>query len=280
MKIWHCIVVGLGLLSPVGFGNEWSSRLTQGDPADLAGQAQFKGETEALLQALAQADGPTLDAHYNLIKRCLPGGHLAPTLSEKGQALAVDLAVRAPKNLTETFFRLHRAKSLSATAELKDSITTALESVPADQRPEGYADADAGAVIDPARMIAGKAVYNRLGICTTCHQADGKGMPGAFPPLAGSPWLDGNKDRLIKIVLKGLMGPIKVGDESYNSAMLPLEGLLTDKEIADVLTYVQNEWGNQGPAVFEDEVTKLRAASKAQTLPWTPEVLLKAHPLK
>ena len=277
IKKWHCIMIGLGLLVPVTFGNDWATRLSEDDPADLAGEAQFAGQVDDLLSALGSLEeGQTLDGHYPFIERCLPGGHLYSSLSEKNQLLAVGLAVKASKNLKETFFRLNRVRTLTPAEELKEAAKAALDSVPAIQRPEGY-NSDA---IDPARMAAGKAVYNRVGICTTCHQPDGKGMPGVFPPLAGSDWMDGDSTRQIKIVLKGLQGPIKVGGVDYNGAMMPLENLLTDQEIADVLTYVQNSWGNKASAVSEGQVAKVRADNLSKAPFWNPDALLKEHPLR
>lgn len=110
--------------------------------------------------------------------------------------------------------------------------------------------------------------------------AEWHGASRRVSPLAGSEWLDGDTERLIKIVLKGLMGELTVKGESYNNVMTPLELLLKDNEIADVLTYVRNEWGNSGPEVKTEEVSALREALKGQTLPYQVEEILKEHPLQ
>src|SRR5690606_37350208 len=125
----------------------------------------------------------------------------------------------------------------------------------------------------------GKEVYDRPGICVTCHQANGKGLPGAFPPLAGSEWVHGDPARIIKIVLKGMMGPVKVGNQEFNSVMTPLESLLTDEEIAAVVTYVRNEWENQGSAVTAEQVATIRQATAGQAF-FQAADLLKQHPLE
>ncbi|HVZ63016.1 MAG TPA: c-type cytochrome, partial [Lacunisphaera sp.] len=102
----------------------------------------------------------------------------------------------------------------------------------------------------------GKQVY--MGLCFACHQPDGKGLPGAFPPLAGSDFLQADRDRAVRIVLKGLSGPVTVNGNTINSAMPPQEAVLTDQQIADVLTYVFNSWGNKGDAFSADKVKAVR----------------------
>ena len=102
----------------------------------------------------------------------------------------------------------------------------------------------------------GKQVF--MGLCFACHQPDGKGMPGIFPPLAGSDFLQADHDRAVRIVLKGLSGPVTVNGATINSAMPPQEAVLTDAQIADVLTYVLNSWGNKGDAVSTDQVKAIR----------------------
>ena len=102
----------------------------------------------------------------------------------------------------------------------------------------------------------GKQVY--MGLCFACHQPDGKGLPGAFPPLAGSDFLKADRDRAVRIVLKGLTGPVTVNGQTINSAMPPQEAVLTDAQIADVLTYVTNSWGNSGEVFRADQVKAIR----------------------
>ena len=94
--------------------------------------------------------------------------------------------------------------------------------------------------------------------CAMCHQGEGQGLPGVFPPLAKSDYLmkiAQSKDRkeLVKIVLKGLTGKIKVNGQEYNNVMTPISGL-SDADVADVLTYVTNSWGNSAPRFTEEEV--------------------------
>ena len=91
----------------------------------------------------------------------------------------------------------------------------------------------------------GKAVYTKT--CIACHQATGAGIPGAFPPLAKSDYLNSDLNRAIKGVVKGLNGPVTVNGKKYNSAM-PAQAL-SDQQIADVLTYVYASWGNSKKTV-------------------------------
>lgn len=106
-------------------------------------------------------------------------------------------------------------------------------------------------------MKRGKGVYDGAGLCTVCHMPEGKGLTGAFPPLAKSDYLMEDVNRSIKIVIEGLTGEIEVNGEKYNGAMQPSG--LDDKDIADVLNYVRNSWGNKGEVVTEAMVAKVRA---------------------
>ncbi len=94
--------------------------------------------------------------------------------------------------------------------------------------------------------------------CLPCHQATGAGIPGAFPPLAKSEWVNGPVKSLIRIQLRGLMGPITVKGTTYNSVMPP-NATMTDDQIAAVLTYVRSNFGNKSSAVTADQVKALRS---------------------
>jgi nitrite reductase (NO-forming)/hydroxylamine reductase len=105
-------------------------------------------------------------------------------------------------------------------------------------------------------MARGEAVY--LANCAACHQPGGEGLPGAFPPLAASDYLLGDRQQVMQAALFGLSGPITVNGMDYNGVM-PSMGYLSDQELADALTYVFASWGNTGSAVSVEEVTALRA---------------------
>ena len=93
--------------------------------------------------------------------------------------------------------------------------------------------------------------------CGACHQRDGKGDSGRFPPLAGVDWVTGDEKRLINVVLNGLEGAIEVNGEMYNGAM-PQHSFLSDQQIADVLTYIRGSFGNQASEITAEQVSEVR----------------------
>ena len=134
---------------------------------------------------------------------------------------------------------------------------------------------------DAKLYLLGKEVYHRDAHCATCHQENGKGLPDAgFPPLAKTKWVNEDPERLIKLTLKGITGPIEVNGKKYTGAMTPFEGLLNDREIAGVLTYVRNSFGNKTKAISPDDVKKIRASMKGKPDILEAEALLKEHPHK
>ena len=104
------------------------------------------------------------------------------------------------------------------------------------------------------RLARGERVFQR--VCAACHQPNGEGLRGVFPPLAASDWLMEDKERSIRAVVHGLTGRITVNGEVYESVM-PALGL-SDEEVANVLTYVRNSWGNEGEMVVPAEVAAVR----------------------
>jgi mono/diheme cytochrome c family protein len=129
-------------------------------------------------------------------------------------------------------------------------------------------------------MQLGLQVYNKP-TCVACHQANGKGLPGQFPPLVQSDYLkEPEPGRVIRIVLDGLSGPLQVEGQTFNGAMVPWKDALTDEEIAAVLTYVRQnpEWGNKAPAVTPERVKAVRDKVKDRKQPWTQEELQKIAP--
>ena len=99
-------------------------------------------------------------------------------------------------------------------------------------------------------MARGKAVYGEQ--CVTCHREKGEGIPEIYPPLAKSDYLMANKERSIGIVVNGASGEITVNGSKYDNEMLSAD--LTDQQVADVLNFVRNSWGNKGDAVKPEEV--------------------------
>jgi mono/diheme cytochrome c family protein len=121
-------------------------------------------------------------------------------------------------------------------------------------------DAEVAVATAGELMAKGQGVYNAN--CAACHQPNGQGLAGAFPPLAGSDYLAGNREDVISTALFGLTGPITVNGVDYNGVM-PSLGHLPDEDLAAAITYVFGSWGNDLAAVSVAEVAAIRAAAGA-----------------
>lgn len=133
---------------------------------------------------------------------------------------------------------------------VKEKPTEAVEVKVAEVKPEVPKE-----VIDKA-MVAGKASYAN---CMACHQPTGAGIPGVFPPLAKSNWVnDLEAKELAKIVIRGLQGEVEVNGTKYASVMAPLAAVMNDQQISDVLVYVKNSWGNTGGYISPEQVKEVR----------------------
>ncbi len=131
---------------------------------------------------------------------------------------------------------------------------------------------------DPERIVflEGRKLYSQN--CAACHQASGLGSAGQFPPLAGSDWVNTEgPNRIIRLVLHGIQGPIKVNGLDYNNAMVPWKDNMTDQQVASVISYVRRnkDWNHSFSGVTPEEVKKIRDADKSRTAPWSAEELLK-----
>ena len=128
------------------------------------------------------------------------------------------------------------------------------------------------------KVDSGKKVFAVR--CASCHQANGLGIAGQYPPLAGSKWVTSDPGLITNIILKGLKGEIIVKGETYgtsaavNMAAVPI----SDREIANVTTYVRQAWGNEAPEILESEVRAFRDASKDQIDQWTGDQLVEMYP--
>jgi mono/diheme cytochrome c family protein len=132
------------------------------------------------------------------------------------------------------------------------------------------------------QFLVGQKIYFREGLCVTCHQPDGKGLDPAFPTLEKSPWVTGDPDRLIKLTLYGLMGPMELNGKKYDGQvpMTPFGGMLNDAELAAVLTFVRNTFGNEAAPITAAQVAAVRKATAGRAAFYTVEELLKQHPMK
>lgn len=123
------------------------------------------------------------------------------------------------------------------------------------------------ALQDGARIYADR--------CSACHREDGRGVAGDVPPLAGSDWVVGRRDQLLRIVLGGLEGDVVVQGETYSGTMPRLWGA-SDAAVAAVVTYVRTSWGNDASPVSEQDVVAVRQFVDQRTAPWTVEELEQA----
>jgi mono/diheme cytochrome c family protein len=120
----------------------------------------------------------------------------------------------------------------------------------------------------------GEQLYQQR--CITCHQADGRGIPGSFPPLVGSEYANASNPAVpILIVINGIAGPLTVHGQQYNGLMPPygVGIVMSDEEVASLLTYVRTSWGNQASQITAEDVARVRAMPRERTGSMTAEEL-------
>ena len=149
----------------------------------------------------------------------------------------------------------------------------------------GHADGMRAQLDDAQQKVydQGRTIFSRDAHCITCHQGNGQGLPNIYPPLKGKEWI-GDSDVLINIVLKGLWGPLEVDGKRFDptKGVPPMMGfgpMLNDQEMAAVLTYVRQSFGNDYDPITPDAVGKVRKATESRTNVWRVDELMKAHPI-
>ena len=181
------------------------------------------------------------------------------TVVPVGGAAMVDLEMDVPGTYQFVDHSMFRAFNKGAMGAMQ---------VEGSSRPEIFSGRQAEGIFNPGTRLQrvaaatastdhGKSIYDR--ICTTCHQPDGRGMPGVFPPLAHSDYLMNDTERAIRVLMEGLQGPITVNGQTFNGAMPNFS--LKDEEIAAVLSYVRSNFGNSGTPVTVAEVQRVRGAT-------------------
>jgi mono/diheme cytochrome c family protein/glucose/arabinose dehydrogenase len=178
-----------------------------------------------------------------------------------GEISADDASKTALKSLTQSPFALAK--------DAANFSITAREPKPVAAKPQGPKFSPE----EMKRFETGKANYET--VCLPCHQPHGLGQEGLAPPLVGSEWIAGSEQRLARILLNGLRGPIKVKGQPFELDM-PALGVLEDEQLATVLTYVRNEWGHSYPPVSASTVKKVRDETADHNDSWTQEELLKS----
>jgi len=256
--------------------------LFNGAEGSLTGPRALQAKVGEEVRLFVGNGGPNLVSSFHVIGAIFDrvwreGGTAAETnvqttLIPAGGAALVEFPARVPGSYTLVDHSIFRAFNKGAIASL---VVTGPETpglYSAQGRDEAYggaaAPAPTAAAVAPTdgpqtkdqQIAAGAQVFART--CAACHQPTGMGIPNAFPPLAGSDFLMADKARSVGIVLGGLTGPVTVNGNTFNSVM-PSHAFLSDQELADVLTYVRNSWGNQGDAVTKDELAARRAQGTA-----------------
>ena len=196
------------------------------------------------------------------------------TLIPSGGAAIVEFHVRVPGSYVLVDHSILRAFNKGALAILKaegpedktiysgkevDSVYLGDKAANLAAVSEARAAEASGTLTREQQIKAGEARFT--GTCSVCHQANGAGLPGVFPPLAHSDFLMADKQRAINIVLNGLSGKVTVNGNEFNSVMPPMSQL-NDDELANILTFVRNSWGNGGEAVSAEEVKAVRANTR------------------
>lgn len=249
--------------------------LFNGAEGSLAGAKALKARTGEKVRIFVGNGGPNLTSSFHVIGEIFDrvyteGGtkvqeNVQTTVVPAGGAAIVEFTVEVPGKYILVDHALFRAFNKGAVGTLEvagESRNDLYTHKRADQPYTGpVARGPVMPAIAPAEgPITGESTYKR--VCAACHQPDGRGMTGAFPPLAKSDYLAGaNKDVLVDHILNGLQGPITVNGTTYNSAMPPMQ-FLTDEEIAAALTYVRASWGNNLDAISPDEVARVRGQGK------------------
>ena len=144
-------------------------------------------------------------------------------------------------------------------------VAFALPTSDADQEEASGAAMEETAASDGARLYETR--------CASCHQFNGKGVTGQFPPLLETEWVTGDKGRLIRIILGGISGEIEVDGVVYSGAMPPWGDFLSDTDVAAILTHVRTSWGNEASPISAEEVARVRAATEAKEGMWTADEL-------
>jgi nitrite reductase (NO-forming) len=258
--------------------------LFNGSETSLTGDNALKASVGQSVRLFVGNGGPNLVSSFHLIgeifdKVWYEGGtkfqeNVQTTLVPAGGAMIAEFHLEVPGSYVLVDHSIFRAFNKGALGILKvdgpdnlaiysgkevDSVYLGDKAASMASVTTAAASNAAGTLSQDEQVAAGKSLF--AGTCSVCHQENGAGLPGVFPPLAGSDYLASHsKEEIVRIVLNGLTGPVKVNGQDYNSVMPPMSQL-TDDEVANILTYVQTGFGNKGARVLTDEVTAIRAAT-------------------
>jgi len=259
--------------------------LFNGAEGALTGDKAIAAKTNETVRLFVGNGGPNMVSSFHVIgaifdKVRFEGGtevqsNVQTTLIPAGGAAVVEFSTKVPGSYVLVDHSIFRAFNKGALAILKvngpqDKAVYSgkeLDAVYLGDRAQPNLEAVATATQAAAQgtltlqdqVHAGQALF--AGTCSVCHQSNGAGLPGVFPPLAGSDYLAADPSRAIGVLLQGLNGKVTVNGSEYNSVMPPMNQL-NDDEVANILTYVLNSWGNPGGQIHTEDVRKVRAEKK------------------
>jgi nitrite reductase (NO-forming) len=258
--------------------------LFNGAEGALTGDKALKAKTNEKIRLFVGNGGPNLVSSFHVIgaifdKVRFEGGsmfqkNVQTTLIPSGGAAIVEYQTKVPGSYVIVDHSIFRAFNKGALAIMKvegpenkaiysgkevDSVYLGDRAAPnLAAVTKATAAAASGTLTLQDQVNAGKALFN--GTCSVCHQPNGAGLPGVFPPLAKSDFLNADPKRAIGIVTQGLTGKVTVNGKDYVSVMPPMNQL-NDDEVANILTYVLNSWDNKGGQIKTEEVKAVRAKS-------------------
>ena len=260
--------------------------LFNGQEGSLTGDKALKAKVGETVRLYVGNGGPNLVSSFHVIgeifdKVWFEGGtrfqeNVQTTLIPAGGAAIMDFHLEVPGSYVLVDHSIFRAFNKGALAILKadgpenkaiysgkevDAVYIGDRAQPnMEAVATAAAAAKTGDLTVEEQIDAGKALF--AGTCSTCHQPEGQGMEGVFPPLAKSDYIAADPKRVPNAILHGLVGPVTVNGKDYNSNMPPMSQL-TDDEVANISTYVLNSWGNPGGRVTKEEAAAIRAQKPA-----------------
>jgi nitrite reductase (NO-forming) len=263
--------------------------LFNGSEGALTGDKALTAKTGESVRLYVGNGGPNLVSSFHVIgeifdKVWYEGGthyqeNVQTTLIPAGGAAMMEFHVEVPGSYVLVDHSIFRAFNKGAVAILKaegpedkavysgkevDEMYLGDRALPNLAAVETAARAaKAGALTVDEQIKAGQALF--AGTCSTCHQSNGQGLAGVFPPLAKSDYIAQDPMRIADAVLRGLSGPVKVNGQAFNSVMPPF-GQLTDDEIANIGTYLLNSWDNPGGRITKDQVAQRRKEASSTTV--------------
>jgi len=242
-----------------------------GAEGSLLGGKALKAKVGDRVRLFVGNGGPNLVSSFHVIGEIFDrvyteagthySEHIQTTLVPAGGAAMVEFKVDVPGSYKLVDHSILRAFNKGALGELKVEGPEAKaiysgKLAESEYHAKGTPVAQSQKPATPASGAGGQRLYQTY--CMGCHQAEGQGIPGTFPPLAKSDYLLAETSRSIDTVVNGLHGPIEVNGQQYNGTMPPM-GHLQDEEIADILSYVRSSWGNAANPVSAADVSAVRA---------------------